>query len=101
MPDHVRQFLRGAVQLHVLHHAAEGDIDGAWMSAELARHGHRISPGTLYPTLHRLEADGLLASRSTVVAGRRHRTYRATAAGRRALAEMRRALRELADEVLE
>ena len=29
-------FLRGAVQLHILHHAAEGEIYGAWMSAELA-----------------------------------------------------------------
>jgi DNA-binding PadR family transcriptional regulator len=99
--DHVRQFMRGAVQLHVLHHATEREVDGAWMSGELARHGHHISPGTLYPTLHRLEADGLLESRSTVAEGRHRRTYRATAAGRRALAEMRRALRELADEVLE
>ena len=101
MADHVRQFMRGAVQLHVLHHADEREVDGAWMSAELARHGHRISPGTLYPTLHRLEADGLLESRSTVADGRHRRAYRATAAGHRALVEMRRALRELADEVLE
>jgi DNA-binding PadR family transcriptional regulator len=97
----VRQFLRGAVQLHVLHHAAEREVDGAWMSEELARHGHHISPGTLYPTLHRMEAEGLLASRSRVVAGRHRRCYRATVAGRRALVATRRALRELADEVLD
>jgi DNA-binding PadR family transcriptional regulator len=97
----VRQFLRGAVQLHVLHHAAAEEIDGAWMSAELARHGHHISPGTLYPTLHRMEAEGLLVSRDELVEGRRRRRYRATQQGRRALAETRRALRELADEVLE
>lgn len=97
----MRQFLRGAVQLHVLHHAAREEVDGAWMSAELARHGHRISPGTLYPTLHRMEAEGLLASREALVDGRRRRRYRATDHGRRVLADTRRALRELADEVLE
>jgi DNA-binding PadR family transcriptional regulator len=97
----VREFLRGAVQLHILHHAVEQEVDGAWLSEELARHGHPISPGTLYPTLHRMEREGLLRSRSTVVAGRRRRAYRATPAGRRALAATRRALRELADEVLE
>ncbi len=97
----MREFLRGAVQLHVLHHAAEREVDGAWMSEELARHGHRISPGTLYPTLHRMEAEGLLRSREEVVDGRRRRRYRATGQGKRVLARMRRALRELADEVLE
>jgi DNA-binding PadR family transcriptional regulator len=97
----MREFMRGAVQLHVLHHAAEREVDGAWMSEELARHGHRISPGTLYPTLHRMEAEGLLRSRDEVVDGRRRRRYRATGQGKRVLARMRRALRELADEVLE
>ena len=97
----MRQFLRGAVQLHVLHHAAEREVDGAWMSEELARHGHRISPGTLYPALHRMEAEGLLISRDELVEGRRRRRYRATEQGRRVLADTRRALRELADEVLE
>src|SRR5262245_66609095 len=58
----VREFQRGAIRVHILHHAAEGEIHGAWMSVELARHGYRISPGTLYPTLHGIEADGLLTS---------------------------------------
>jgi DNA-binding PadR family transcriptional regulator len=97
----LRQFLAGAVQIHVLHHAVDREIDGAWMSEELARHGHRISPGTLYPTLHRMEAEGLLSSRAEVVDGRRRRRYRATAQGRRTLTDARQALRELADEVLE
>lgn len=96
----MREFQRGAMRLHILHHAAEGEIHGAWMTEELGRHGYRISPGTLYPTLHRLEADGLLASEQQVVDGRTRRVYRATEAGRAALAEDRRALRELAREVL-
>jgi DNA-binding PadR family transcriptional regulator len=96
----VREFQRGAVRLHILHHAAEEEVHGAWMSRELAGHGYRISPGTLYPTLHRMEADGLLISEQRVVEGRTRRVYRATDAGRAALAEDRRALAELAREVL-
>ena len=96
----MRSFDRGAVQLHVLHHAAEHEIHGAWITQELARHGHRISPGTLYPTLHRMEDEGLLRSHTRVVEGRRRRLYAATPRGRRALEQARRTLRELAAEVL-
>lgn len=96
----MRQLIRGAVFLHILHHAAKEPIHGAWMSAELAKHGYEISPGTLYPTLHRLEAGGLLASEKCLVDGRVLRLYCATPAGVTALEEGRRAIRELAAEVL-
>jgi DNA-binding PadR family transcriptional regulator len=96
----VREFLRGAVRLHVLHHAALGAVHGAWMADELAHHGYKISPGSLYPTLHRMEEEGLLSSRTEVVAGRSRRTYTATAEGRRELAATIVQLRELAREVL-
>jgi len=79
---------------------AERDTELRRVSTELAEHGYAISPGTLYPTLHRMEEGGLLASRGVVVAGRRRRVYRTTAAGDSALAAMRAALSELADEVL-
>jgi DNA-binding PadR family transcriptional regulator len=96
----MREFLRGAVRLHILHHAAEGEIHGAWMTEELKRHGYAISPGTLYPTLHRLEAEGLLISEQRTAGGRVRRVYRATEAGHRALGQDRVALAELAREVL-
>lgn len=96
----MREFQRGAVRLHILHHAAEQEIHGAWMAQELATHGYSISPGTLYPTLHRLEADGLLVSEQRVVDGRTRRVYRATPAGHAALAADRASLAELADELL-
>lgn len=70
------------------------------MTEELARHGYQISPGTLYPTLPRLEVDGLLVSERRVVDGRVRRVYRATEAGKRALAQDRKALKELAREIL-
>ncbi|MDN5765408.1 MAG: PadR family transcriptional regulator [Humibacillus sp.] len=96
----VREFLRGAVRLHVLHHAAISEVHGAWMAEELARHGYQISPGTLYPTLHKMEADGLLISRAQVVAGRTRRSYRATPEGRDVLEQVKEQLRELAHELL-
>ena len=71
------------------------------MARELAEHGYDISPGTLYPTLHRLETEGLLSSRSVVEEGHSRRVYKITAGGRRVLCQTREALRELADEVLD
>jgi DNA-binding PadR family transcriptional regulator len=97
----VREFLRGAVRLHILHHAAEGAVHGAWMANELARHGYKISPGSLYPTLHAMEADGLIRSHSEVVEGRTRRSYVATAKGGRTLEATKEQLRELAAEVLD
>ena len=88
----MREFLRGAIRLHVLHHAEGGEINGAWMAAELARHGYRISPGTLYPTLHRMEDEGLLRSRKDVREGRAIRLYTVTVRGRAALEEERAVL---------
>jgi DNA-binding PadR family transcriptional regulator len=99
--DVVRRFRQGAVSVHILHHAAEGDVHGAWLTEELARHGHRLSPGTLYPLLHRLEDEGLLAGHDAVVDGRVLRQYTATPEGREALAELRRVVAELAGEVAE
>ena len=96
----MREFLRGAVRLHILHHAAHGEVHGAWMAQELAHHGYRISPGSLYPTLHKMEREGLITSSPRVVDGRARRSYVATAKGRRTLEATKRQLRELADEVL-
>jgi PadR family transcriptional regulator, regulatory protein PadR len=96
----MRELMRAAVRLHILHHAAKEDIHGAWMSEELAKHGYSISPGTLYPTLHRMEQDGLLVSRQEVVGGRRRRVYRSTQAGLDVLADGRKAVAELAAEIL-
>lgn len=94
------QFLRGAVRLHILHHANIEPVHGAWMADELAGHGYQISPGTLYPMLHRMQEEGLLTSRQEVVDGRARRVYEITDLGRAALVEERAALAELAGEIL-
>ncbi|MHB1931211.1 MAG: PadR family transcriptional regulator [Acidimicrobiales bacterium] len=96
----LREFLRGAAQVHVLHHAAEGEVHGAWLAVELRRHGYDISTGTLYPMLHRMEQTGLLVSRQELVEGRNRRVYAATDIGRAELGHLRTAVAELAEEVL-
>src|SRR5256885_14557658 len=53
--DVVRDFQRGALRLHVLHHASIGEVHGAWLMEELARRGYRVGPGTIYPLLAGLE----------------------------------------------
>ena len=98
--DH-HDLLSGFVRLHVLHHAAEGEIYGQWMIEELARHGYKLSPGTLYPMLHAMEKTGYLVSREDQggPGGRRRRCYAVTNRGREALGVARRRLRELVGEV--
>ena len=90
-----QELFAGLIRLHVLHHAAEGEIYGQWMIEELARHGYRLSPGTIYPLLHGLEAKGYLESRQTRVGARSRRLYRATPLGCAALAEAKHKVREL------
>ncbi len=91
----------GFIRLHVLHHACQEPIFGLGIIEELARHGHRLSPGTLYPLLHSLEESGYLRSFGGGKGGRSHRVYRATPKGRRALAAAKVEARELFSELLE
>jgi DNA-binding PadR family transcriptional regulator len=100
MSDTVRDILLAFVRVHVLHHAVSQRVYGAGMADELAHHGHRLSPGTLCPLLHRVEQDGLLASEAEVVAGKVRRYYVATGRGRAALAELRPRLAKLVGEAL-
>jgi PadR family transcriptional regulator len=98
---HDRELYSGLIRLHVLHHASEEPIFGLGMAEELARHGYRISPGTLYPLLHGLERKGYLRA-SKQHQGRSRRTvYRATPQGRRALRAAKSKVRELFGELIE
>ncbi len=71
------------------------------MIDELARHGYRLSAGTLYPILHGVERRGYMRSRSISSGGRSRRVYRATAAGRKALAIARQRVEELFGETFD
>jgi DNA-binding PadR family transcriptional regulator len=58
-----------------------------------------LPEGTIYPALHRLEADGLLASDWVDAGGRRRRVYRLTRRGRLGLGERRAEWRTFAAAV--
>lgn len=94
-----RDLYAGLIRLHVLHHASERPIYGAWIIEELGHHGYALSPGTLYPLLHGLEKKGYLRSR-TVTEGRRgRRVYSITAKGKTAFAAAKDKVRELFGEL--
>ncbi|HXP80031.1 MAG TPA: PadR family transcriptional regulator [Verrucomicrobiae bacterium] len=96
-----RQLYSGLIRLHILHHAAREGIFGLGMIEELARHGYKLSPGTLYPVLHGLEQNGLLRSEEHNLAGKIRRVYRATPAGQRVLKAAKEQVRELFGELFE
>jgi DNA-binding PadR family transcriptional regulator len=99
--DERRELYSGLIRLHVLFHACKGPIFGLGMIEELARHGYRLSPGTLYPLLASLERQGLLHSFRRLVRGRFRRVYRATPAGRKALNAAKQRVKELFGELFE
>jgi DNA-binding PadR family transcriptional regulator len=96
-----QELLTGFVRLHILHHAAEQEVYGQWIIEELARHGYRLSPGTLYPMLHGMERKGYLRARATKAGRSARRLYRVTPLGRRALEVAKEKLRELVGELIE
>jgi len=96
-----RDLFLGFIKIHILYHASKEPIFGTWLSEELARHGYNISPGTLYPTLHRLKESGYLESTAKVVNGRVRKYYRATKGGLLILDQAKQKIRELVTEVIE
>jgi DNA-binding PadR family transcriptional regulator len=96
-----RDLYSGLIRLHVLHHACQEPIFGLGMAEELARHGYRISPGTLYPLLHALEKKGYLDSFDSRHGKSLRKVYRATPLGRKALRAAKVKVRELFGELIE
>ena len=97
--------LRGLIRLHILFHSVEGDnVYGQWMIDELRRHGYHVGPGTLYPMLDAMEANGYLKSRRERIGHTFRRLYKATPRGKSAYkfvkARVRELSRELTDGVL-
>jgi len=96
-----RDLYSGLIRLHVLHHAVEEPVFGLGMIEELARHGYRISPGSLYPLLHALERKGYLRSRELRNGKSLRKVYRATPLGRKMLLAAKSKVRELFRELIE
>jgi PadR family transcriptional regulator PadR len=90
-----RELYSGLIRLHILAHAKNEGVFGLGMIEELARHGYKLSPGTLYPLLHSLEKNGLLRSHERLKAGKIRRIYKSTANGRQALSVAKEKVHEL------
>jgi PadR family transcriptional regulator PadR len=95
-----KDLLTGFIRLHILHHAAEQEIYGQWIIDELARHGYRLSPGTLYPLLNVMEQRGYLKSRKQREGRTARKLYHATALGKRGLALAKTRLKEFTGEAM-
>jgi DNA-binding PadR family transcriptional regulator len=94
-----KRLFQGFICLHILHHASREPFFGTWMMEELAEHGYKLSPGTMYPILHKLEKDGLLRQYSENCAGKIRKYYEITEAGKRELMEAKSYLKELVGEI--
>jgi DNA-binding PadR family transcriptional regulator len=94
-----REFLLAFWKIHILHHAADGrGVYGQWMLEELSHHGHRLSPGTLYPILARMAQRGWLRA-AEPKRSKAARVYRLTPRGHDVLNQLRVSLDELYGEV--
>lgn len=98
---HDRELYSGFVRLHILHHAAKEPIFGLGIIEELARHGYRLSPGTLYPVLHAMEKKGYLSCEEHRNGRQFRKVYQATRQGRGALKRAKEQVRELFGELFE
>lgn len=96
-----RDLYSGLIRLHVLHHAVEEPVFGLGLVEELARHGYRISPGTLYPILHSLHNKGYLKTTQIRDGKSLRKVYNATPLGRKALRAAKDKVRELFGELIE
>ncbi|MEZ5404277.1 MAG: PadR family transcriptional regulator [Bryobacteraceae bacterium] len=89
-PEQATHILLGTLDLLVLKTLQRGAQHGFGIAqyVETASEGLlRVEDGSLYPALHRLERQGLVASRWVKTeAGRRARVYELTKEGRRELA---------------
>jgi transcriptional regulator len=84
--------LKGHLDGLVLATLGNGPLHGYAVIEELrlrSEGAFALAEGTLYPVLHRLEAEGLLASAWSAASGRRRRVYRLTRRGRTSLARQR------------
>jgi DNA-binding PadR family transcriptional regulator len=84
--------LKGQLDALVLAALRDGPLHGYAVIEtlrELSEGSFDLAEGTIYPVLHRLEAEGHLTSSWSTVGGRRRRVYRLSRGGRAALERKR------------
>jgi len=97
----VSQLKKGSTPTLLLTLLRERPMYGYQMATELARRSHgrlTTSEGSLYPTLHRLEAEGYIEGYwQNAVSGRSRRYYRLTSKGQRIVQAAASDLRRFAE----
>jgi transcriptional regulator len=88
MPDSRNELLQGTLDLLILRTLAANDAMHGWGIAQriqlLSREALTVNQGSLYPALHRLEAQGLVTAEWGVSENNRQaKYYHLTRAGRR------------------
>jgi transcriptional regulator len=89
MPKRKTDLLKGTLDLMILKTLALQPLHGVAIADRLKQitgGTFRVQAGSLFPALHRLEADDLITGEWSVVDGRRIKSYALTVAGRRQLA---------------
>jgi PadR family transcriptional regulator PadR len=92
MPDYKSDLLQGTLDLLILRTLAANDAMHGWgisqRIAQLSRDALTVNQGSLYPALHRLEAQGLIAAEWGVSENNRQaKFYQLTRAGKKQLTD--------------
>lgn len=95
------RFKKGAIIVHILYHARKEPFYGVWLKNELAKHGYKISDGTLYPWLARLTNSGYLTVEESIIEGKIRKYYSITNAGENHFNKIKDYLKELYKEIME
>ncbi len=96
------EILKGHLDMIVLAALAGGPAHGYAVIEEIRRRSGEafdLPEGTVYPVLHRLEAEGLLSSSWSTASGRKRRVYKLTRRGHGALARQRDEWKSFANAV--
>jgi PadR family transcriptional regulator PadR len=97
----IRDLELAFLKIHILYHAAKEEVFGIGLTEELAHHGYKVSPGTLYPTLAKMEKAGFLTCEARTVDHKQRKYYRITPEGGLLLDMMKNKIMELYKEVIE
>jgi PadR family transcriptional regulator, regulatory protein PadR len=99
----IQAFAKGLHEMLVLRAIRDGPRHGYQIALDVEQQTDGmfvLQHGTLYPILHRLEAEKLIIGQWDEAAGRRRKTYRLTAAGRSRLSAEGVRVRKVMDTVI-
>lgn len=96
----IKNLYNGFIRIHILHHAVKEQICGIEIIKELQRHGYTVSPGTIYPILHKMSQNDLLNAHTETINGKRRIYYKATVKGKNILEQAQEKIKELYKEVI-